>query len=76
MDKFNFEQKTVISIIFSPILVILIIGFLTMKFDITKWDVSTRRISLLLLIPAFVLIYAVLDSFKQNKKKKNEHNRN
>ena len=68
MKKFNTDEKIIISIILSPILVILLIGFLTMKFDVTKWDLLTRGISLLFTIPAFVLIYAILDSFEGPKK--------
>lgn len=71
-EKYNINQKIVISLITSPTLVYLLISFLTMDFDITKWGISLRGGSLVLTLFTYVCIFAVLDAFKQTKKGENE----
>lgn len=68
-EKFNTNQKIVISMITSPILVYLVMGFLLAEFDLTKWNFALRGGSLVITVFAFVWIFAFLDVFKETKKK-------
>lgn len=68
-EKFNTNQKIVISMITSPILVYLVMGFLLAEFNLTKWNFALRGGSLVITVFAFVCIFAFLGVFEETKKK-------
>ena len=69
MGKFNTNQKIVISTITAPILAYLFVGFLKADFNITKWSLGFRLISLPLIAFAYVCTFAYLHTFEKKRNK-------